>query len=74
MERECRDALLVPGVDQDISRAGIIAEYPARYVFRLFQMALGPILFSVGARNLPSAQVALITTLEAPLSPLWVWL
>ncbi|PKA43762.1 EamA/RhaT family transporter [Rhizobium sullae] len=42
--------------------------------FGLFQMALGLILFSVGARSLPSAQVALITTLEAPLSPLWVWL
>jgi drug/metabolite transporter (DMT)-like permease len=42
--------------------------------FGLFQMALGLVLFSVGARSLPSAQVALITTLEAPLSPLWVWL
>ncbi|TCU21257.1 EamA domain-containing membrane protein RarD [Rhizobium azibense] len=42
--------------------------------FGLFQMGVGLILFSVGARSLPSTQVALITTLEAPLSPLWVWL
>ncbi len=31
-------------------------------------------LFMIGARMLPAAQTALIGVLDAPLSPIWVWL
>jgi drug/metabolite transporter (DMT)-like permease len=37
-------------------------------------MGLGLALFMVGARRIPSAQAALINTLESPLAPFWVWL
>ena len=38
------------------------------------QIGLGFVLFTVGARLIPAAQVALITLLEIVLGPLWVWL
>jgi len=38
------------------------------------QIALGLVLFTVGARLIPAAQVGLITLLEVVLGPLWVWL
>ena len=39
-----------------------------------FQMGLGLTLLTIGARMLPSAEVALLTLLEIVLAPLWVWL
>ena len=38
------------------------------------QIALGFVLFTVGARLIPAAQVGLITLLEVVLGPVWVWL
>jgi drug/metabolite transporter (DMT)-like permease len=38
------------------------------------QIGLGFVFFTLGARLLPAAEVALITLLEAVLAPLWVWL
>jgi drug/metabolite transporter (DMT)-like permease len=38
------------------------------------QIGLGFVLFTVGARLIPAAQVGLITLLEVVLGPLWVWL
>jgi drug/metabolite transporter (DMT)-like permease len=38
------------------------------------QMGLGLAFFTVGARLLPAAEVALITLLEVVLGPLWVWI
>jgi drug/metabolite transporter (DMT)-like permease len=38
------------------------------------QMGLGLALFTVGARLLPAAEIALITLLEIVLGPLWVWI
>jgi len=38
------------------------------------QIGLGLVFFSLGARLLPAAEVALISLLEAVLAPLWVWL
>jgi drug/metabolite transporter (DMT)-like permease len=43
-------------------------------VLGLLQTALGQALFAIGARLVPSAEVALITLLEVVLGPLWVWL
>lgn len=39
----------------------------------LFQMGLGQAFFVIGARLIPSAEVALITLLEVVLAPVWVW-
>ena len=38
------------------------------------QIGLGFVLFTVGARLIPAAQVGLITLLEVVLGPAWVWL
>ncbi len=38
------------------------------------QMGIGLALLTVGARLIPSAEVALISLLEVVLGPLWVWL
>jgi drug/metabolite transporter (DMT)-like permease len=43
-------------------------------MFGFFQVALGLTLFFLGSRLLPSGQAALISTLETPLMPFWVWL
>jgi drug/metabolite transporter (DMT)-like permease len=37
------------------------------------QMGIGLALFTIGARLIPAAEVALITLLEVVLGPLWVW-
>ena len=42
-------------------------------MFGFFQVALGLTLFFLGSRLLPSGQAALISTLETPLMPFWVW-
>ena len=38
------------------------------------QIGLGLILFTIGARLIPAAEVGLITLLEIILGPVWVWL
>jgi drug/metabolite transporter (DMT)-like permease len=43
-------------------------------MFGFFQVAIGLSLFFIGSRFLPSSQAALISTLETPLMPFWVWL
>jgi len=35
---------------------------------------LGLILFTIGSRSVPAAQLALIALVEPTLSPLWAWL
>jgi drug/metabolite transporter (DMT)-like permease len=42
--------------------------------FALVNQVLGFGLFAIGARFLPPMETALITALDAPLAPLWVWL
>ena len=42
-------------------------------MFGCFQVALGLTLFFLGPRLLPSGQAALISTLETPLMPFWIW-
>jgi drug/metabolite transporter (DMT)-like permease len=59
---------LSPGVDLDLTQACILA------LFALLQMAMGLALYSKGASLLPSADAALLSLIEVPLSPLWVWL
>lgn len=51
---------------------------PARDILVLAGFGLmqvpGFLLFTVGARHLPPTATALLAALDAPLSPLWVWL
>ena len=42
--------------------------------FGIVNQVIGFGLFAIGARLLPPTETALLTTLEAPLAPLWVWL
>ena len=42
-------------------------------MFGCCQVALGLTLFFLGSRLLPSGQAALISTLETPLMPFWIW-
>lgn len=42
--------------------------------FGLVNSALGLGLFTLGARHLPAMETALVTALDAPLAPLWVWI
>jgi drug/metabolite transporter (DMT)-like permease len=43
-------------------------------LFGVTSFGLGLVLYTLGARYLPPARSALISTLELPLAPLWVWL
>ncbi len=43
-------------------------------LFALINQVMGFGLFALGSRLLPPTETALLTTLEAPLAPLWVWL
>jgi drug/metabolite transporter (DMT)-like permease len=38
------------------------------------QITLGLILFTIGSRSVPAAQLSLIALVEPTLSPLWAWL
>lgn len=42
--------------------------------FGIVNSALGILFFLIGAKHLPAIQTALITALETPLAPFWVWL
>jgi len=43
-------------------------------LFGIVNSALGLVFFALGARHLPAIETALVTALDAPLAPLWVWL
>ena len=43
-------------------------------LFGFVQMTLGLTFFTIGSRLVPAAETALISALEAPLAPVWVWL
>ena len=44
------------------------------FLLGVVQLGAGAILYVLGARHLPAAEVTLIAMLESVLSPLWVWL
>ena len=54
--------------------AGWMISTHAARLLGIGQIALGFVLFAVGARLIPAAQVGLITLLEVVLGPVWVWL
>ena len=49
-------------------------EISTLFAFSVVNQVIGFGLFAMGARWLPPTQTALLTALEAPLAPLWVWL
>ena len=40
----------------------------------VFQVGAGLILYTLGSRNLPAAELALLSMAEVLLGPFWVWL
>ena len=42
-------------------------------LFGITSFGLGLVLYTIGARHLHPARTALISTLDTPLAPLWVW-
>jgi drug/metabolite transporter (DMT)-like permease len=50
------------------------ADLPMLATFGIVNSALAILLFMIGARYLPAIETALITALETPLGPFWVWL
>lgn len=51
-----------------------VTDIPLLIVFGVVQMGVGLLLVAAGARLVPAAEAALITTLETVLAPIWVWL
>lgn len=43
-------------------------------LFAIVQNAMGLIFYTASTRRLPAADASLLTALEVPLTPLWVWL
>ncbi len=43
-------------------------------LFGIVNFAVGLPLFVLGARHMPAIETALISSVDAPLAPLWVWL
>ncbi|WP_162914033.1 DMT family transporter [Taklimakanibacter lacteus] len=43
-------------------------------LFGVTQSALGLLLFGLGSRMVPAAEATLLTAIDIPLAPLWVWL
>jgi len=43
-------------------------------LFGLLNMALGLALYMMGAKYIPAAEAALLSILETPLAPVWVWI
>ncbi len=42
--------------------------------FALAQNAMGLVLYTLGSRWIPASDASLLTALEVPLTPLWVWI
>lgn len=49
-------------------------DLPMLAAFGIVNSALGIALFFIGSKHLPAVQTALITALETPLAPFWIWL
>jgi drug/metabolite transporter (DMT)-like permease len=72
----CLSQLLLLLVAAPFADASSITRHDLGYLVLLgaVQMGLGLALFTVGARLIAAAEVALITLLEVVLGPLWVWI
>ncbi|KJS18990.1 MAG: membrane protein, partial [Hoeflea sp. BRH_c9] len=50
------------------------ADFGLLFLFGAFNLGLGMAMFATGARLIPSALAALISTMEPVFGPIWVWL
>jgi drug/metabolite transporter, DME family len=50
------------------------SNFTAVFMMGAVQLTLGLILFTIGSRSVPAAQLSLIALVEPILSPLWAWL
>lgn len=86
MIRRGRDVSMMPAVGiqclvsaaaaAPFAKLGPLAELPLLHLalFGICQLGLGLMLLSLGMRRVPATQAALISLLDTPLAPLWVWL
>jgi len=84
--RRCRHVSMMPAVGVQclvsaaaaapFARLGPLESLPLLHLglFGTCQLGLGLILLSLGMRRVPATQAALISLLDTPLAPLWVWL
>jgi len=72
----CLSNLLGSLVSLAFARPLAVGQLDLAYLalFGFVQMTLGLTLFTIGSRLIPAAETALISALEMPLAPLWVWL
>jgi drug/metabolite transporter (DMT)-like permease len=72
----CLSQLILLVVAAPLSHPGSITRHDLVYLSLIgaVQMGLGLAMFTVGARLITAAEVALITLLEVVLGPLWVWI
>jgi drug/metabolite transporter (DMT)-like permease len=72
----CLSQVLVLAVAGPFSHPGTVDLHDTILIALLGvgQMGLGLAFFTMGARLIPAAEVALITLLEVVLGPLWVWI
>ena len=72
----CLSAFLCPLVVAPIARPGAVNSTDLLYLalFGITQFGLGLLLLTLGARLISATESALISALEGPLAPLWVWL
>src|SRR5262249_43829694 len=84
--RRCRDTPMLEAVALAGFRAGSLAscfttpfnsatsDMVVLAVFGIITQGGGLGIYTMGARRLPSAQAALLSSSEMPMSPLWVWI
>ena len=72
----CLSAFLCPLVVAPIARLAVVSPTDLFYLalFGITQFGLGLLLLTLGARLISATESALISALEGPLAPLWVWL
>jgi drug/metabolite transporter (DMT)-like permease len=64
---------LIPLTMADMSQITAV-NFTYLILFGLLNAAPGLTLFSLGSKRLPAVETALISTLDTPLAPLWVWI
>lgn len=73
----CAAVLLLPtGLRDSFGYEALVIgwkNFAAIFVMGAVQLTLGLILFTVGSRSVPAAQLSLIALIEPTLSPLWAW-
>jgi drug/metabolite transporter (DMT)-like permease len=72
----CLSQVLVLAVAAPFSHPGTLDLHDTLLIVLLGvgQMGIGLAFFTMGARLIPAAEVALVTLLEVVLGPLWVWI